>query len=183
MVYFWREKNATRCAGKARIVEPTREELEKELILKLEQKLNRIDAVFDAKAREECFWADKKPKKNLDGMSEKEIIRLLGKNLAVDFLQLCFDFADFYELSKNFKSKDEKVGIVDLKRKVETILENLKGGRKEDLKMQIENLFGCSRETASLCDASWESVESLQVEKEEEQGSFLHGKYVFFDEE
>ncbi len=36
MIYFWREKNAGKCADKGKIIEPTREQLEKELILKVE---------------------------------------------------------------------------------------------------------------------------------------------------
>lgn len=38
--YFWREKNANKCVGKFEVIEPTKQELEKELILKFEQKLD-----------------------------------------------------------------------------------------------------------------------------------------------
>ena len=181
MKYFWREKNAKSCAGQAKIVEPTREELEQELILKVEQKLSRIDVVFDPKAREQYYLTDKKPKKNLDGLSEKEIVGLLGKRVAVDFLQLCFDLADFYGLNKNFVTKPEKVTVEELKIKVKSVVENLQNGRKGEKKMQVEKLFGCARDMASLCDTSWEDVETLQAEKEVEEGSFYQGKYVIFE--
>ena len=68
MVYFWREKNADKCAEKWKIVKPTREELGKELILKVEQKLSRIDVVFNKTARLEYYTTDKKPKKSLEGL-------------------------------------------------------------------------------------------------------------------
>ena len=183
MIYFWREKNADKCAGKGKIVEPTREQLEEELILKVEQKLSRIDVVFDCNAREEYYLTDKKPKKRLDGMSEKEIVQLLGRKLAVDFAQLSFDLSDFYGFDKNFDVMVEATSVQAVKEKVVSILESLKKKDNRRMKMQIENLFGCAREIAKLSDASWEDVEALRCEREENEGSFFRGKYVVFDEE
>ena len=51
MRYFWREKNAEKCVGKYEVKTPTKKELEKELIAKLEQKIDKIDAVFNKNAR------------------------------------------------------------------------------------------------------------------------------------
>lgn len=183
MIYFWREKNALRLADRFKVYDPSREELENELVLKVEQKLSRIDVVFDAGARAEYYEKDKKPKKSLAGLNEKQIQQLLGTRVAVDFLQLCFDLADFYGVDKNFTYNAENLSVEKLKKKVKTVVESLKSKNKskEDRKMRIENLFGCARELASLCDVSWEEVETEQLKKEEEEGSFVKGKYVDYE--
>ena len=182
MVYFWREKNAENCAEKWKVVEPTREELGKELVLKVEQKLGRIDVVFDRVKRLEYYTTDKKPKKSLDGLSEKQIINLLGTRVSVDFAQLYFDFCDFYGFEKQeVKNEFESLNVSDLKIEVEKIIKDLKNGK--DLAFSVQKLLMTAKQIANLCGAKWRDVCSLREQKEEEEGSFFKGKYVFYDAE
>lgn len=178
MRYFWREKNADKFLGRFKVERPDRQSLERELILKLEQKLGRLDVVFDKEAREKYYQNDPKPKKSLEGLTEKEIVRLLGTNLAVDFLQLCFDFCDFYGFDKLFESSAKGLTLGEVKGNLNRIIEDLKNGTNKE--EQMENLFGCAVETAGLSDAMWEDVEALRSEKEEDEGTFFNGKYVDF---
>ena len=182
MVYFWREKNADKCAEKWKIVKPTREELGKELILKVEQKLSRIDVVFNKTARLEYYTTDKKPKKSLEGLSEKQIINLLGTRVSVDFAQLYFDFCDFYGFEKQeVKNEFENLNVSDLKIEVGEIISDLKNGK--DLVFSVQKLLMTAKQIANLCGATWKDVCFLREQKEEEEGSFFKGKYVFWDAE
>lgn len=182
MVYFWREKNAEKCAGKCKVVEPTREELGKELILKVEQKLSRIDVVFDKTARLEYFTTDKKPKKSLEGLSEKQIINLLGTRVAVDFAQLYFDFCDFYGLEKqDVKNEFENLDEGNLKIEVGKIINDLKNGKNLDF--SVQKLLMTAKQIAKLCGATWRDVCLLREQKEVEEGSFFRGKFVYWDGE
>ena len=118
MKYFWREKNAIMCIGKFQVFEPTVQELEKELILKFEQKLNRINIIFDKNARKAYYQQDKKPKQDITGLTEKQIQQKLGLRVVVDFFQLIKDLCNFYEID----IKTEKIDYYFSNDEIKTII-------------------------------------------------------------
>ena len=184
--YFWREKNADKFVGRYEVIVPTKEELEKELILKFEQKLGRIDIIFDKNAREKYYREDKKPKEiKLEGLTEEEIQQKIGLNVVVDFLQVVYDFSKFkgvnFEilLSKNFKTP-RKRSAEKIKSSIQKTIEDLKA--KNNVNEALLQIYFSSRALAKLLKLDFGEVYKKQQEKQEVQGNFLNGKYVIFEE-
>lgn len=179
--YFWREKNAENCKTKGIVITPTKNELKAELTKKLWQKLDRVNLIFDKKARLDYWEKDEKPKNyKLEDYSEEELQRKIGANVAVDFLQLVRDLCQFYgikilnkNLPKSNLSLDEiKIGLKDNIMLLE---------KQIDIENAIKNIFELTISLINLLNFEIKKVESMRKEKEEKQGGFLHGKYVIID--
>ena len=180
--YFWREKNADSCKGKGQIILPTREELERELILKLEQKLGRMALIFDKEARMEYFLKDKKPKRiKIDDLSEEEIQRVLGKNVIIDFLQVLMDLCNFYEIDFNtLSSCPQKIAKEGISAKIKENIDNLLSNKK--IKQSIEQIYTANIALANLLKLDLNDIEKQRKIIEQKEGCFFKGKYVVFDE-
>lgn len=176
--YFWREKNANFFLGKNEVIEPTKEELERELILKFAQKLDRIDVIFDRNAREDYFINDKKPKPNIENMSESEIQQKIGLNVVVDFIQVVRDICEFYKYDfKKLSSKSHnKITKEEIKRNIKNDINNL--FIRQDIFDRINDIYQNAIYLANLLNLDLELIEQTRKEKEEKQGNFFNGKYV-----
>lgn len=174
--YFWREKNADKFIGKNEVIVPTKSELEQELILKLEQKRNRMIMIFDKKAREEYFGHDEKPKEfKLEDYEEEEIQKMIGYNCAVDFLQLVYDMCTFY----NYKAKPYEIKSYQtfdsINEQMKETINNLK--TNPNFK-EVTTIYSLTTSLIRLLNLDYKKVEARRKELEEKQGTFFKGKYV-----
>ena len=181
--YFWREKNAENCKTKGLVIMPTKDELKAELTKKLWQKLDRVNLIFDKKARLDYWEKDEKPKNyKLEDYSEEELQRKIGANVAVDFLQLVRDLCQFYGikiLNKNLPKSNLSLDEIKIDLK-----DNIMLLEKEiTIEKAIRNIFKITISLINLLNLDFEKVEHMRKEKEEKQGSFLNGKYVIIDME
>lgn len=177
--YFWREKNALFCMDKAKVYNPSPEELERELVKKLAQKVDRIDVIFDKKAREEYYKNDKKPKElKLESYTESELQALLGTQYLADFLQVLCDLCDFYKIDRNL----QKIDCQNDKEIIKAIISQsvIELQCKQNIKENLQKVAGAVAMLADMLNLSHEMLEEKRIEKEKKQGSFLKGKYVEF---
>lgn len=180
MKYFWREKNAMGCAGKGEILNPTKEELEKELVSKLWQKLDRIEIIFDKNARKQYWEQDEKPKKiKLEDYSEEELQQLIGMNVVVDFLQLIHDLCQFYSVSFNsFKRQPQNLDIEGIK---VVLRENIGHVGSKNIEITLSNIYNLILSLMKILNLNYDIVENKRLEKEKKQGNFYNGKYVLIE--
>lgn len=180
MRYFWRERNALSCAGKGIISNPTKKELEKELILKLWQKLDRIEIIFDINARRKYWEQDKKPKKfKLEDYSEEELQQMIGMNVVVDFLQLIHDLCQFYSVSFNsFKRQPQNLDIEGIK---VALKENIGLVGSKNTEITLSNIYNLILSLMKILNLNYDIVENKRLEKEKNQGNFYNGKYVLIE--
>lgn len=177
--YFWREKNADSCVGKGQIILPTSEELERELILKLDQKLGRMTFIFDKKAREEYFKLKKPKRINIENLSEEETQRVVGKNVIVDFMQIIMDLCGFYKIDiKTLKNKDQTMEKEEIFAKIKEGIDNLL--LKKKINPSIEIIYNCNVALANMLGLDLNDIEMQRKAVEQKEGSFLKGKYVLF---
>lgn len=174
--YFWREKNADKFLGKYEVYSPTKEELERELILKLEQKLNRIDVIFDKNARESYFQNDKKPKIDISNLTEVQIQRKIGERVIIDFIQIARDLSNFYGFAWPDKQTFRIKSVDDIKTNIQQDINHLK--LKQNQQKAIRDIVVCALTFAILLELDIEKIIKTSLEIEEKEGSFLKGKYV-----
>ena len=177
--YFWREKNADLFLGKNEVILPTREELEEELVKKLAQKVERLIMIYNKKARELYFSKDEKANDiKLENLSEKEIQKIIGFNVAVDFLQLIKDLCLFYNIKVEKPLKGNQIAnsfeelATDIYKQIENLL------KKTQVVDSIQAIYNSIFTLSEMLDLSFNEIEEQQIKREEKQGSFYKGKYV-----
>ena len=179
--YFWREKNAYSCAESGQVIDPTREELEQELVLKLVQKLNRSTLIFDKQARTNYLANQTQSRIKIENLSEEEIQREVGKNVIVDFVQVLMDLCRFYEIDFNFLSQgSQKMTKEEVYAKIKRSIDNLL--LKKKVKQSIEQIYLANIALADLLKLNLADIEKQRAFIEQSEGNFFKGKYVVFKE-
>ena len=179
MRYFWREKNALSCIGKGKIINPTKEELGEELILKLWQKLDRVEIIYNKDARRKYWEQDEKPKKiKLEDYSEKKLQQLIGMNVVVEFLQLIHDLCQFNKIDFNaLKKQPQNLNFNEVKQELRINIEKIDG----NIKIALNNILNIILSLINLLNLNYDIVEKKRLEKEKKQGNFYNGKYVLIE--
>ena len=168
--YFWREKNAYSCAESGQVIDPTREELEQELVLKLVQKLNRSTLIFDKQARTNYLANQTQSRIKIENLSEEEIQREVGKNVIVDFVQVLMD------LSQGSQKMTKEEVYAKIKRSIDNLL------LKKKVKQSIEQIYLANIALADLLKLNLADIEKQRAFIEQSEGNFFKGKYVVFKE-
>lgn len=186
MRYFWREKNAEKCVGKYEVKTPTKKELEKELIAKLEQKIDKIDAVFNKNARIGYYRKQNKTMPDFSKYTEKQIQQKLGARLVVDFLQLSKDLCDFYDIdSVTVIEVKNALSYSDIKSKETKAVQMLKSYIKNNTNPFSEVIFLIDEgawNLAKLLNLTKDEIFQLFHKVNEKEGSFFNGKYVLIND-
>lgn len=181
MRYFWREKNADSCKADAQVILPTRDELEEELIKKLEQKLDRITLIFDAAAREKYLSRGKRSSRiRIENLDKEEVQKEIGRNVIIDFMQTLKDLCEFYGMDfYALPSGANKASREEICSAIKEGIKNLFS--REDAGRAIENIYAANVALAEMLKLDLEDIEERRAAIEQREGSFFKGKYVVFE--
>lgn len=177
--YFWREKNALKFKDILRVWDPSKEELECELSLKLLQKLEKIDIIFDKQKRLEFVASSRKKIQSFEGLNEGEIEKKIGLGVIVDFFQLINDISNFYNIDfivANSSLIENDIGTI--KHKIGDAIDRIK--KKDRILSNLQKIYEMVCCLANILNLSSRDIEKEMQRKELKEGSFLKGKYVLW---
>lgn len=174
-VKFYREKNALSIKN-ANISTPNKNQLEKCLIDKLDEKANHVGVIFCEDLRNE--YLQRKNKLDIaKTMKEFDVKKLLATRLSADLLQLYIDLSNVYNLPISFEIYDNYDCI---EQEIEDLLiiccNELE--KYEDKAPILKKLLSLTIKYASLFNLSFQDIQNEQIKVEDKEGSFYNGKIV-----
>ena len=170
--YFWREKNANSFGGKCEVIVPTSDELYKEIIKKIEEKLKMIDVIFDKTKRAE--YLSKKNKTILKETPELVIRQKIGSRVIVDFLQLVKDLCNLKNIKIDYTKFATHKNKEEIYLSLKNAVSNLKSNTKDSLIIIYENILNLT----NVLSLNYEILEIERQKIEEKEGNFYKGKIV-----
>lgn len=178
-IKFFREKNALSIKN-AKIVNPSKDELNDFLIKKLIEKANHIETIYDNQLRNN--YLKKKDKFEIANKHTEEYVKkFLAQRLSVDLFQLLNDMCLNYDIKINFdNNKNLSYNELEIRENILKICEDINGKKAIYNKMKnLLNLFVCYLKIYNL---SLKTIKANMIEVENKEGNFYNGKIVIMEE-
>lgn len=174
---FYREKNALSIAG-AKIITPSKDEIEGLLINKLQEKTAHMIVVHNKELRDK-YLAGKNKLEEARELGDQETEKMLVLRLAADLLQLVLDLAKVYRAKVELVNKEQtSISTSDIQKELVWCCEKIQTKQHKDkiLDVIIHLIYAYIDDFGITMN----DVVAEREKIEEAEGNFFNGKVVVF---